>query len=89
MKLDPERYAKMTREALPHSPVRKDCLWAFFVGGAICLLGEILRQSWMLFYDKELAGALTSISLIFLSALVTLPGWYQKLGARAGAGSAS
>ena len=87
MKLDPERYAKMTRAALPHSPVVKDCLWAFSVGGCICLLGEILRQSWMLLCDKELAGTLTSISLIFLSALVTLPGWYQRLGARAGAGT--
>ena len=87
MKLDPERYAKMTRDALPHSPVLKDCLWAFFVGGSICLMGEILRQSWLLLYDKELAGALTSISLILLSALVTLPGWYQKLGAKAGAGT--
>ena len=87
MKLDPERYAKMTRDALPHSPVLKDCLWAFFVGGSICLMGEILRQSWLLLYDKELAGTLTSISLILLSALVTLPGWYQKLGARAGAGT--
>ena len=72
MKLDPKRYAEMTRKATPHSPVLKDCLWAFFVGGAICLLGECLRQFWLQWYDAELAGTLTSISLIFLSGAGTL-----------------
>ena len=74
MKLDPKRYAEMTRNATPHSPVLKDCLWAFFVGGAICLLGECLRQFWLQWYDAELAGTLTSISLIFLSAAATVAG---------------
>ena len=36
---------------------------------------------------KTLAGTLTSIALIFLSAIFTLPGWYQKLAAKAGAGT--
>ena len=87
MKLDPKRYAEMTRNATPHSPVLKDCLWAFFVGGAICLLGEGLRQFWLQWFDTEVAGTLTSISLIFLSAAATVTGLYQKLGARAGAGT--
>ena len=87
MKLDPKRYSEMTRKATPHSPVTKDCLWAFFVGGAICLLGEGLRQFWLQWFDTEVAGTLTSISLIFLSAAATVTGLYQKLGARAGAGT--
>ena len=87
MKLDPKEYDKMVRRASPPSPVVQDCLWAFFVGGAICLLGEALRQLFLLWYDKTMAGTLTSIALIFLSALATLPGWYQKLAAKAGAGT--
>ena len=87
MKLTPKRYAEMTRRAAPPSPVVRDCLWAFFVGGAICCLGEGLRRFWLLWYDRELAGTMTSICLILLSALLTLPGWYQKLAARAGAGT--
>ena len=87
MKLDPKRYEEMTKRASPPSPVWKDCLWAFLVGGAICCLGEGLRQLWLLWYDKELAGTLTSISLIFLSAAFTIPGWYQKLATKAGAGT--
>ena len=31
----------------PHSPLGLDCLWAFGVGGGICLLGEVLRQSYL------------------------------------------
>lgn len=87
MKLDPKQYDEMVRRASPRSPVLKDCLWAFFVGGAICLLGEVLRNLFLIWYDQELAGTLTSISLIFLAAVCTMLGWYQKLGAKAGAGS--
>ena len=54
---------------------------------SICTLGEALRQFFLIWYDKTLAGTLTSIALIFLSAIFTLPGWYQKLAAKAGAGT--
>ena len=87
MKLDPRQYDEMVSRASPPSPVVRDCAWAFLVGGAICTLGEALRQLFLIWYDKTLAGTLTSIALIFLSAIFTLPGWYQKLAARAGAGT--
>lgn len=87
MKLDPKQYAEMVKRASPPSPVLRDCAWAFGVGGGICALGEALRQLFLLWYDAALAGTLTSVSLIFLSAAATLPGWYQKLAARAGAGT--
>lgn len=87
MKLDPKKYEAMVNRASPPSPVGKDCLWAFLVGGAICCLGEGLRQFFLIWYDKTLAGTLTSIALILLSAVATLPGWYQKLAAKAGAGT--
>lgn len=87
MKLDPKQYAEMVKRASPPSPVWRDCAWAFGVGGSICVLGEALRQLFLLWYDAALAGTLTSVSLIFLSAAATLPGWYQKLAARAGAGT--
>lgn len=87
VKLDPKQYAEMVKRASPPSPVWRDCAWAFGVGGSICALGEALRQLFLLWYDAALAGTLTSVSLIFLSAAATLPGWYQKLAARAGAGT--
>ena len=87
MKLDPKQYDEMVSRASPPSPVVRDCAWAFGVGGGICALGEALRQLFLLWYDATLAGTLTSIGLIFLSALATLPGWYQKLATHAGAGT--
>lgn len=87
MKLNPKTYAHMVSRTSPHSPVVRDCLWAFFVGGGICLLGEVLRQVFLRWYDVSMAGTLTSIALIFLSALCTVMGWYQKLAAKAGAGT--
>ena len=88
MKLKPREYARRVRRASPPSPLGKDCLWAFFVGGGICLLGEVLRQ-WYLAkgLEWELAGTLTSCTLVALSALLTTLGLYQKLAAKAGAGS--
>lgn len=87
MQLPPKNYDAMVKRANPPSPVVKDCLWAFFVGWAICLLGEALRQFYLSWYDKDLAGTLTSITLVMLSAITTVPGWYQKLAAKAGAGT--
>ena len=87
MKLNPKQYDQMVKKASPPSPVLKDCLWAFFVGGGICLMGEALRNFYLMWYDKELAGTLTSITLVFLSAVTTMLGWSQKLAAHAGAGT--
>lgn len=88
MKLSAQEYARRVRCAGPSSPLGKDCLWAFCIGGGICLLGELLRQ-WYLAkgIEQELTGTLTSCTLIVLSAVLTTLGLYQKLAAHAGAGS--
>ena len=58
------------------------------MGGAICCLGQALSD-WYRFLGLKLedAATATSVSLVFLSALFTLPDWYQKLAAKAGAGT--
>ena len=87
MKLDAKKYDEMRKAASPPSPLLKDCLWAFFVGGAICLLGEGLRTLYAaLGFTLTDAGTLTSATLIGLSAFTTAMGWYQKLAAKAGEG---
>jgi len=88
MKIKAQEYARRVQRAGPASPIGKDCLWAFCVGGGICLLGEVLRQ-WYLSkgLEPDLAGTLTSCTLVILSALLTTLGLYQKLAAKAGAGS--
>lgn len=88
MKMTAQEYARRVKKVGPHSPLGTDCLWAFGVGGGICLLGEVLRQRYLaLGLEADLAGTLTSCTLIALSAVLTTLGLYQKLAARAGAGS--
>ena len=88
MKMTAQEYARRVRRVGPHSPLGTDCLWAYCVGGGICLLGEILRQRYLAMgMEADLAGTLTSCTLIALSAVLTTLGWYQKLAAKAGAGS--
>jgi len=70
------------------SPLWKDCLWAFFVGGAICAGGQgllTLYQSWGA--GKEDASAWVSITLIFLASLLTGLGVFDNIAKRAGAGT--
>lgn len=88
MKLSKEEYDKLNKQVSPKSRLVTDCLWAFFVGGSICLLGEGLRVFYLSrgFILTD-ASALTSVTLVVLSAVLTSLGWYQKLAARAGAGT--
>ena len=88
MLMTAQEYARRVKKVGPHSPLGTDCLWAFGVGGGICLLGAVLRQRYLaLGLEADLAGTLTSCTLIALSAVLTTLGLYQKLAARAGAGS--
>ena len=88
MKMTAQDYARRVKQTEPRSPLAADCLWAFGVGGGICLLGEVLRQRCLAMgAAADLAGTLTSCTLIVLSAVLTTLGWYQKLAAKAGAGS--
>ena len=81
-------YDKLVKERAKPSPMGKNILWAFLVGGAICTAGQgltTLYQSWGL--DKEQAGAATSITLILAAALLTGLGVFDKLAKFAGAGT--
>ena len=78
----------MVKKAAPRSPVVKDCLLAFLSGGAICTFGQFLTNLYTLFGLQEKdARTLTSVSLIFLSALLTACGVYDKIAKHAGAGT--
>lgn len=86
-KISDEEYKKRVAEN-EKSPVIKDLIWAFVIGGLICVLGQAITDfSKMLGADKETAGAVTSASLIFLSGLFTGLGFYEKLAKHAGAGT--
>ncbi|MBR3942845.1 MAG: stage V sporulation protein AC [Clostridia bacterium] len=70
------------------SPIFKNCLWAFFIGGSICMLGEFFMSfySALGFSSKECA-TLNCITLIFISVLLTAMHVYEKIAKHAGAGT--
>lgn len=88
MDMTNEEYGRYVAGMAKPSPLWKDLIWAFLVGGLICTLGQglgDLYRSWGL--DKTDAGTATSVTLIFLSALFTALGWFDKLAQHAGAGT--
>lgn len=88
MKLTPQEYQAYVKTVVPKSPLLKNVVIAFLVGGAICTLGEALSQLYLsLGVDKESASSLVSTTLVFLAALFTSLGLYHKLARYAGAGT--
>lgn len=88
MNLTNQDYGKLVNERSRPSPMGKNLVWAFAVGGAICTAGQALSnlyQSWGL--DQEQAGTAVSVTLIFAAALLTGLGCFDKLAKRAGAGT--
>ena len=83
-----EAYVAYVERNAKKSPLLKNMLLAFVVGGLICVLGEGLQNLYLFWgCGKTGAGALTSITLIFLSALFTGLDLYDRLARHAGAGT--
>ena len=83
-----KEYAKLVQKAAPKSPMGKDCLNAFWIGGLICVLGQILINSYSAAgLDKDAAATATSITLVTLSALLTGLSLYDNLAKYGGAGT--
>ena len=81
-------YNAYVKDHCPASPLVKDMLNAFWVGGAICVLGQIIRNLWMLAgLDAESAGSAMSMTLVFLGTLCTGLGVYDRLAKIGGAGT--
>ena len=83
-----QEYERLVNAKAKPSPMGKNLLWAFLVGGAISVLGQGLLDlyaGWGL--DQDQAGTAVSVTLIFLSALFTGLGWFDKLAKHAGAGT--
>ena len=88
MDISKQEYNQLIQAHARPSPLVRDMLWAFFVGGAICTLGQVLRNLYeSLGLSGDDAGIAVSVSLIFLSALLTGLGLFDKLAKHAGAGT--
>ena len=83
-----KEYGKLVQDMAPKSPIWKDCLYAFLIGGLICTLGQAILNGYLaLGLDKEKAGTAMSMTLVFLSALLTGFSLYDNIAKYAGAGT--
>ena len=89
MELNKEEYSKYVKKHAPKSPITKDCIFAFFFGGGICVIGQLLFDlfSNITSFDKDGVYALVSITIIFIAALLTGIGVFDSLAKYAGAGT--
>lgn len=85
---DAKAYQKEVARRAPKSPVALQCLRAFLTGGLICVLGQGIRDLALRIplSDKD-ASTVSSIVLIFLTALLTGLGVFDRIASFAGAGT--
>lgn len=81
-------YGKLVQEMAPKSPIKKDCFNAFWIGGLICALGQLIMNGYIaLGLEKTDASTATSMTLVALSALLTGLSLYDNIAKYAGAGT--
>ena len=88
MSLTPKDYDRMTKEASPNTKSWRNIPLAFLIGGLICTLGQGLME----FYrsqglPKDEDSTWASVSLVFLSALLTGMKVYDNIAKFGGAGT--
>ena len=88
MELSNAAYQKLADSLAPKSKTPVNCIKAFAVGGGICVLGQALKNLYLsLGLGNDPAALLCSVTLIFLSALLTGLGLYDDLAKHGGAGT--
>ena len=83
-----EEYKKYVERKAKPSPIWKNMTWAFFVGGAICVIGQFLLdlfRHWGL--GDDMAGTAVSVTLILVTAILTGLNVFDSIAKRAGAGT--
>ena len=88
MDISNKKYNEMVKKASPPSPIFKNCIGAFGVGGAICCFGELMFKIYgMLGMDTLETRTMVSVTLIVIAAILTGIGIFDKIAKYAGAGT--
>ncbi|MBR3162702.1 MAG: stage V sporulation protein AC [Clostridia bacterium] len=83
-----KQYQEYVNDKSPNSPILKNCINAFWVGGLICSIGQIvLNICNSRGFSSEISGTIVSIILIGISAFLTGLNIFNRIGKFAGAGS--
>ncbi|MCF6466474.1 stage V sporulation protein AC [Clostridium sp. Cult2] len=84
-----KEYQKYAKKKIPKPTYFKNILYAFIVGGFICVIGQIIRKILFKYgLDEETVATGTSIILVFLGSFLTGLGYYDRIGKIGGAGAA-
>lgn len=88
MDMTPKEYQRYVQQKSKKSPILKDVVMAFVIGGLICVVGQAIQNGWSAAgLNEEDAGTATSCTLVLLSALLTGFNLYNKLARFGGAGT--
>lgn len=83
-----QEYGKLSDSVSPKSPLLKDIGYAFLIGGLICVIGQFFIEFYKNFGVSETdSPVITSITLVFLSALLTGFNVYDNIAKIGGAGT--
>lgn len=88
MAINKSNYNEYIKKKTPNSPTVKNCIFAFIIGGYICVLGQIFMNLSLYFgFGIKESKIITPVVLIFLGSFLTAIGVYDKIGKFAGGGS--
>ena len=86
--MDSEAKKQLIKKHSPGSSLFKNSLLAFLFGGLICVIGQLLLSLYSyLGADEKTAGILVTVTLIFIAAMLTALGIFDKIARHAGAGT--
>ena len=88
MEMSPKEYQQYVHQKAKKSPIVKDTVLAFVIGGLICVVGQAIQNGWSAAgLNQEDAGTATSCTLVAISALLTGLNLYNKIARFGGAGT--
>lgn len=83
-----KEYSELTKKLSPPSPKLRDFIWAYCVGGFICVIGQLLTELYeYLNLSEKVVKGLVPCTLIFIAALLTGLKVFHKIAKKAGAGT--
>ena len=83
-----KEYSSLVKKLSPPSPKWKDFIWAYCVGGLICVIGQLLTELYSSFnWEEKVVKMAVPVTLIFIAALLTGLRLFDKIAKHAGAGT--
>ena len=83
-----KEYGELTKKMSPPSPKGKDFIWAYCVGGFICVIGQLFMELYKSFeWDEKVVKMAVPVTLVFIAALLTGLKLFDKIAKHAGAGT--